>query len=339
MLKKLSGSITSGVLNLSVSCDAPIESNLLTPALASPSVFIHRSKKNNSQTLFLTKHQEDVQRKISRMTEDGPAKLQIVSDFDFTLTKFLRKSYGRSFSCHKVLEECGFLSEDYHKQAKKLQLKYYPLEIDPSLDEGSRVKFMVEWVSQAHTLLEKTVLTDKILYDACEKALKLDNISLRSGVSSLFSTADTNGIPITIFSAGLANILEHVLKVELGGSLPSNVVVASNRILFENCGGRISGFTLPVFHVFNKRSSSLSPDLLKSMNQRPNILLLGDSMGDLNMSVGLNHSQLLKIGFLNDRQDRLAEYLENFDIVILGDPGVELVEGILDIVQAGGGIL
>jgi hypothetical protein len=37
--------------------------------------------------------------------------------------------------------------------AKKLQLHYYPLEISTDIDEVTRVRYMEEWVSKAHTLL------------------------------------------------------------------------------------------------------------------------------------------------------------------------------------------
>lgn len=31
------------------------------------------------------------------------------------------------------------------------------------------------------------------------------------------------------------------------------------------------------------------------------------------------------MGFLNDRIERLPEYLDKFDVVILGDPGLDVV--------------
>jgi 5'-nucleotidase len=89
---------------------------------------------------------DDFNRKVAGFALDGPSKLQVISDFDFTLSKFYRPDGdSRSFSCHKVLEDCGLLHSEYHEKAQALQKKYYPLEVDPSIDYDTRVGYMVEW--------------------------------------------------------------------------------------------------------------------------------------------------------------------------------------------------
>jgi cytosolic 5'-nucleotidase 3 len=298
----------------------------LTPKMA-PAVYTFSEGDEKTTSFFLVKDQIGFEKKLAEMRRDGPSRLQIVTDFDFTLTKFYQKSYGRGYSCHKTIEDCGFLSDDYHTKAQALQRKYYPLEIDPSLEEETRIKYMVEWVTKAHALLETSGLTEDTLKKAVATAVVNGGMALRPRVQELLSLTQSLDVPVLIFSAGIANVLEEVLRIELGlGVLPRHVSVASNRIIFDKTGG-IQGFTEPLFHVFNKRASALEvcePNSLDELQDRTNVLLFGDSLGDLNMSQGLTQSNIIKVGFLNDRLDRLPEYLSKFDVVILGDPGMDV---------------
>ena len=88
--------------------------------------------------------------KLDKMQNDGPDALRIVTDFQLTQHTSYKKNYGGSFSTHRVLQDCGLLSEDYHTKVKDLQITYYPKEIDPNLDIDTKIKYMVEWVTTAH---------------------------------------------------------------------------------------------------------------------------------------------------------------------------------------------
>ncbi|KAK9156911.1 hypothetical protein Scep_003485 [Stephania cephalantha] len=67
-----------------------------------------------------------------------------------------------------------------------------------------------------------------------------------------------------------------------------------------------------------------------SLKKRTNVLLLGDHIGDLGMSDGLNFTNRIAVGFLNDNIEKsLEKYQQAFDIVYLNDApmwgAVELV--------------
>jgi hypothetical protein len=47
------------------------------------------------------------------------------------------------------------------------------------------------------------------------------------------------------------------------------------------------------------------------------------------MSDGLDFRTCLKIGFLNDREERIEEYLQAFDVVVTGDPGMDFIHELL----------
>jgi 5'-nucleotidase len=57
----------------------------------------------------------------------------------------------------------------------------------------------------------------------------------------------------------------------------------------------------PIIHVFNKDETSLATmsHIYKQIQYRKNVILLGDSLGDVGMVTGFDYVNLLKIGFLN----------------------------------------
>ncbi|CAG8724354.1 9019_t:CDS:2, partial [Racocetra persica] len=67
------------------------------------------------------------------------------------------------------------------------------------------------------------------------------------------------------------------------------------------------------------------------IENRGNVILLGDSIGDIHMSDGIQHETCLTIGFLNHMvEDLINIYLETFDIVVVDDGPMDIVNNILD---------
>lgn len=54
------------------------------------------------------------------------------------------------------------------------------------------------------------------------------------------------------------------------------------------------------------------------MSERTNVLVLGDSLGDVEMAKGMrNPGAILKIAFLNDNiNEHMESYLTSYDVVI-----------------------
>ena len=88
----------------------------------------------------------------------GARSLKVVTDFDFTLTRFSIDG-NRGRSCHKVLEYSGFLPEEALAEAKRLHDFYYPREVDPLLDLATKTAFMEEWCLKAHEVLVRSQFT------------------------------------------------------------------------------------------------------------------------------------------------------------------------------------
>lgn len=67
--------------------------------------------------------------------------------------------------------------------------------------------------------------------------------------------------------------------------------------------GVLKGFKGELIHVYNKHDGALrNTEYFKQLKENCNIVLMGDSLGDLTMADGvLNVENILKIGFLNDK--------------------------------------
>ena len=71
------------------------------------------------------------------------------------------------------------------------------------------------------------------------------------------------------------------------------------------------GFQSDLIHTFNKNKNAIKKsDYFNSIKHRHNIILLGDSLGDLTMADGAyNVKNILKIGFLNTKVTFFVVYI------------------------------
>lgn len=285
---------------------------------------VHVERSNGVTVLYTDKRSFDA--KMDKFTKGGSNKLQVVSDFDFTMSRF-RIGDKRAASCHRLIEGSGFLPPTTVHVADALFNYYYPIEISTSIPQVEKERHMEEWATKAAELMVQSGLKRTEITLAVSEALKSKSFGLRDDIPSFFNILNGKGIPLLLFSAGIADIIEETL-IQVLGSVPKDVHVVSNHMIFK--GDTLVGWTKPVFHVFNKKASAAyhSPFFKKfDLAHRGNVLLIGDSMGDVAMSEGLSCSSdsVIRIGFLNDKVERLPDYLGVFDVVILGDPGFSFI--------------
>ena len=176
-------------------------------------------------------------------------------------------------------------------------------------------------------------------FEYSNKALVSLNTYIHHSITSSFSNYVTPPPASTHICPGLADVIEEILKQKCGEAHLSNTHVVSNHMVFDN--DVLVGFSTPSYHVFNKKAlyaKDTSPYFtVKDLSRRRHLLLLGDSLGDTTMCEGLavaDHCKI-KVGFLNDKVERLPDYLQAYDVVLLGDPDFEFVAALLeDIVAA-----
>lgn len=75
---------------------------------------------------------------------------------------------------------------------------------------------------------------------------------LRAGTSDLVNALDSADIPLLVFSAGLGDVVEAVLKHH--GVMNKNTHVISNFLKYNN--GFVQGFTNDMVHPFNKNGKA-----------------------------------------------------------------------------------
>ncbi|XP_040294768.1 7-methylguanosine phosphate-specific 5'-nucleotidase [Bufo bufo] len=275
------------------------------------------------------KDPEKVRQLILALKNGGDKKLQVISDFDMTLSRF-QYNGERSPTCYNIIDNSKMISEDCRKKLKDLFNTYYPLEIDPNRTSQEKFPLMVEWWSKAHTLL----CAQKIEKQMLSQVVKESQARLREGFEAFFDTLHLSEIPLFIFSAGIGDVLEEIIRQ--AGVYHPNIKVVSNYMDFDE-QGVMTGFKGEIIHTYNKNNSVLrDTEYFQQISHRSNILLLGDTLGDLTMSEGVTAVEnILKIGFLNDKVEQLTnQFLQSYDIVLVRDETLDVANGILNFITA-----
>ncbi|XP_069469335.1 cytosolic 5'-nucleotidase 3A isoform X2 [Ambystoma mexicanum] len=261
---------------------------------------------------------------ICSLIKGGAAKLQIITDFDMTLSRFSHNG-KRCPTCHNIIDNSKLIADDCRKKLYQLKETYYAIEIDPHLTIAEKYPYMVEWYAKSHTLL----IEQRLQKDKLAEIVRDSDVMLKEGYENFFDKLHEHNIPVFIFSAGIGDILEEVIRQS--GVYYPNVKVVSNFMDFDD-NGVIKGFKGELIHVYNKHDGALkSTDYFKQLKDNSNIILLGDSLGDLSMADGVpNVESILKIGFLNDKVEELLEkYMDSYDIVLVKDETLDVANSIL----------
>jgi len=253
-----------------------------------------------------------------------------VIDFDRTITKcFLENGIDKCLDSHDTMASIPKVTWQCKKTMEILMDKYYPIETDPYMSCEEKTGHMVEWYSLVNALLEAQGILQN---DVASAVAECKDFRLRSGVGELFRFAYTAGIPVIILSAGLGNIIDEVVKQCIHkpsgavGEVWENVRTFSNTLQWNGDAKEKAWFSEPILHPFCKSLKDAPGDIKELIGGRHVAVLAGDSMGDLTMADGVETSEVLKVGFLNERVDeRLAKYTGEggFDRVVLNDGGFD----------------
>jgi len=272
---------------------------------------------------------EAVETKLQCLILHGMPSLQVIMDFDYTTTKYHHNG-KRSESCHAMIANTPLLSEAYRKKSWDLFHQYYPMEIDTTMSIQDKIPHMVEWYVKSHDCMVD--MEPPLMKPGIEIMVRDSNIHLRDGATTMISALAKEEVPVLVLSAGLGDVVQEVLKQN--EALLPNVKIISNFMTFEAGTQKLVGFKEPLIHMFNKDESAFHGDhtaYFDQLRHRHNVILLGDCLGDANMSHGAaNPECILKIGFLNDHvQESISAFMEAFDIVLVDDQSMDLMNQIL----------
>jgi 5'-nucleotidase len=258
----------------------------------------------------------------TKFAEGGLENLHFLVDFDKTLT-YETEKYPSIIS---VLRDGNHLTPDYAPRAHKLYNKYHPIEIDINTSKQEKIKAMKEWWKTHFELLIECKLNKKDIDDIVQS----DIIKFRDGIKEMFEFLKQNKVPIVIMSAAGLGYESIAGILQKNGLLNNSIHVISNRFEWDKNGNAVA-MKKPIIHSMNKSEIIVKDfSVFKQIENRKNVMLMGDSLDDLGMVDGFDYDNLLKVGFLNNKIDeRLENYKKAFDLLILGDGSMNPVNQLL----------
>jgi cytosolic 5'-nucleotidase 3 len=276
-------------------------------------------KKNN----IIIPNKEEFEKKKGLFIETGKNNFHIISDFDRTLTKAFADNEEKH-SSFSWIRENEYLGPEYTKEAYRLFDIYYPLEISTELSQEEKNSKMDEWWKKHIQLFINHGLDKGII----EKTIKENEIVLRKNCKELILSLEKENIPLLILSAGLGDVIKGFLEKE--NIMNDKIHIISNFFEFDK-DGNTTGYKSKIIHTFNKNESSVkNTSYYKEIKTRKNVILLGDNLGDLKMSEGIDHNSIIKIGFLNENQKNLLEkFKDNFDVIVLNDGPMDFIKNLV----------
>ncbi|XP_014257180.1 7-methylguanosine phosphate-specific 5'-nucleotidase-like isoform X2 [Cimex lectularius] len=265
------------------------------------------------------KNKNDVLKKIQLLVDSGPEKLQVITDFDRTITKHNSPS---SYAIYKLIPT---LSKEFLDATDSLYKKFRVIEENPKMSREEKLPHMIEWWESN----EKWFIGLPYNIKDIDNAAKDSKVKLRLGTETVFYKMNKHEIPVLVFSAGLGDMVSAIIK-EYNLDY-DKVKVISNFFKVEN--EKVIGFQGQTLHIYNKNQHAIeNTDYFKELSHRENAIVMGDSLGDANMAEGVQgNGTILKIGFLSHHvEDYLSQYLDLFDIVLVKDETFDIFNTILD---------
>lgn len=255
---------------------------------------------------------DDFEETKKAIISGGFDNFHVLADFDRTLTTAFIKGKEHSPSIISQLRDGRYLTEDYASRAHALFDEYHPIEINPNIPLEEKKKKMYEWWKKHFDLLIECGLDKTTISDAVKNMVAENTLVFREGVEDFLIFLKENNVPLVIMSSSIGDLIIEFMKEK--GVYFDNIHVVSNLLDWEN--GKATGIK-EIIHVFNKSEIEVN---IPEIRSRKNVLLLGDSIGDLGMIEGFDYENLIAIGFLNeDVEENLEMFKEMYDAVLIGE--------------------
>ena len=186
---------------------------------------------------------------------------------------------------------------------------------------------MHEWWTKHFELLIKSGLNKKHL----EQIIKEGIIQIREGSLELLDFLHNHNIPLVIMSSAGLGSDSISMFFQKYRKMYNNIYIISNVYEWDK-NGNAKRVKEPIIHCMNKDETIVKdyPQIFKKIEDRKNVLLLGDSIDDIDMIKGFDYKTLIKIGFLNENiEANLKAYKNTYDIIILNDGKMEYIKRLL----------
>lgn len=262
--------------------------------------------------------------KIESIINWWPEKLQVISDFDKTLT------YWTKESIIAVLYNNKYISEEYSKKAKELEVYYKAKEDDNTIPIEEKKKLMKEWRVKHEQLL----IESKLSLNHIENVVKSWIIKLRDWCHDLLNKLDWLWVPVIVLSASW--IWTDSISIYLKEHLDKNqkLYIISNWYKWNEEWLAVDWLE-PIITSSNKDETVITeenfPEIYNEIKDRKNVIIIWDKIEDLNMSDWLWSDVALKIWFLNSwNEEKIDFYKKHFDIIINWNQWMQEIEKIIE---------
>ncbi|PIO69169.1 HAD hydrolase, family IE [Teladorsagia circumcincta] len=193
----------------------------------------------------------------------------------------------------------------------------YETALSNCTTEEERAYVQTGWWNASHDIIVRSM----VHRDDIPSLVRNSRLIWRKSMRQFLYLLEELSIPLLIFSAGIADIIEEAIR-QLLGHIPSNVTIAANKMFFDEVG-YVTAFTCPPVHSLSKTMAHLR-DLIhgvdRMFSRRTNVVVIGDSESDAFMVDGWQEKKLLKIGLSEEEMP----LLKAFDIVIASSDCIRL---------------
>ena len=277
---------------------------------------------NINEDKIIISNKENLKKKLNLMREGQLENLQIVLDFDQTVTSFYTE---KDISCNAsfaLFRKSKFPSKDFKTKLNDLFAFYAPIESNSEINLEEKRKILENWQFETSQAFIKEGLTKKMCIDIIENG----DISLRLNFDKFFQICYQINLPFYIVSGGCSNVINTILNKIIPLNDYPSYFLYSNEMDF-NDENKLTDLRMKVF-------SSNKENILneKNLKFKKNTILFGDSTSDYYITKYVNHENFINVGFFNSKaknQENLKSYLDKFDFVLANDSSFLLPEIIL----------
>jgi HAD superfamily hydrolase (TIGR01544 family) len=252
---------------------------------------------------FVCTTADNFSRKIERLRQAGADQLQVVFDFDRTLTVARPGTNDEVTTWHILNDHLPQVGQDRYQE---LYQQYRALEVSGEMTAKHAVTW---WSSILDLFVEHKVDMAEVERDFLTKA------SIRPGAKGLFELCTQYGVPTIILSAGIGDVIE--LWAQAYAIQPTIILSTS---LITDTDRRVVGWHRDTLvHLLNKKEIG-HPELVRIRSGRHYTILIGDSLADADMAEGTD--TVIRVRLYDPRADEQANVaarkhtLTTFDAMI-----------------------
>uniref|UniRef100_A0A914WMD8 5'-nucleotidase n=1 Tax=Plectus sambesii TaxID=2011161 RepID=A0A914WMD8_9BILA len=97
------------------------------------------------------KDQAAVEAKVNALLAGGLNKLQVIADFDYTISRYCDANGDRCWTTHGIFDaEAARVNVNLGEKLNALKTKYLAIEFDPNMSIEDKIPHMLDWWRLAH---------------------------------------------------------------------------------------------------------------------------------------------------------------------------------------------